>query len=170
MLSYRKGQRGPPDPEKGNELVRECKRVIDLLKPRYWVVENVFGARKHIDPILGRPALVANPWVLWGNFPQTLFRYEPLRASKEFHHGPWNWADKTQGAGKDPVTGKYVIGKNFAQLNDWKKGKGWTRRGLPEDFPFDPLRSWKRARIPVFLSYSIATAIRAAVLPSPVER
>jgi DNA (cytosine-5)-methyltransferase 1 len=52
MLSYKKGQRGPPDPEKGNVLVREAKRIIDLLKPRYWVVENVFGARKHIDPKL----------------------------------------------------------------------------------------------------------------------
>jgi hypothetical protein len=169
MLSYRKGQRGPPDPEKGNVLVRATKRVIDEIQPKYWVVENVFGARKHIDPILGRPCLVSNPYVLWGNIPPTMFRFEPRRVSKEFHHGPWNWADKTSGAGKDPATSKWVIGKNFSQLNDWKKGKGGTRRGLPEDFPFDPLRSWKRARIPVFLSHSIATAIKAAVTNSTVE-
>lgn len=154
-LSYKKGQRGPPDPKKGMELVLQTKRVIDELKPKYWVLENVMGAREYIDPVLGKPALVTRPWVLWGKFPQLLFDQEPIPRTKGFH------------AQKDPESGKWFVGvrswstpKNFSQLNDWKKGKGGTRLGLPEDFPFDPLRSWKRARIPVWLALSIATAIK----------
>lgn len=143
QLSAFKGQRPPPNPEKGLELVRHTKRVIDEIKPKYWVLENVFGARKYIDPILGQPKLVAKPWVLWGNWPHTLFSREPRKTSKAFHHGPWNWSDNLSKGGDV-----------FA--------KGGDKRGLPEDFPFDPLRSWKRARIPVFLSQSIAHSIRAA--------
>jgi hypothetical protein len=158
MLSYKKGQRGPPDPEKGMILVREAKRIVDELKPRYWILENVMGARKYIDPLLGKPKLVANPWVLWGQFPQVMFEQEPQKTSKAFHHGPWNWSEgKGFSAGKDPVTKKWVI------------GKGGTRRGLPEDFPFDPLRSWKRARIPVWLGLSIATAISREIGSSSVK-
>jgi hypothetical protein len=124
MLSYQKGQRAKPDPEKGNELVREAKRVIDEAKPKFWILENVYGSIPHITSILGKPMFIAKPWVLWGNLPPFMFEFEPKRG----------------GHGK---------GGNIL-------GKGGGRIGLPEDFPFDPLRSWKRARIPVWLAQTIA--------------
>lgn len=60
----------PPKPEKGKELVKEAKRVIDSIHPRYWIVENVNGAMKHIYPILGTPAMKHHPYYFWGNFPR----------------------------------------------------------------------------------------------------
>ena len=36
------------DPEKGMELVEEYLRLINLSKPKYWIMENVRGIRKHI--------------------------------------------------------------------------------------------------------------------------
>ncbi len=42
------------------------------------------------------------------------------------------------------------------EVKDTTLGKHGNKVGLPEDFPFDPLRSWKRARIPVWLSEEIA--------------
>lgn len=38
-LSAAKGQRAPPDPEKGNVLVREAMRVIKEADPTYWALE-----------------------------------------------------------------------------------------------------------------------------------
>ena len=116
MLSWRKGQRGPPEPEKGMELVREAKRVIDEAKPRFWLLENVYGSIDHISRLLGKPLVIAKPWILWGNIPIPLVVYP---------------------SGRD-------------------RNKGGNRVGLPEDFPFDPLRSWKRARIPIWLALQIA--------------
>ncbi len=79
MLSHKKGQSGPPDPEKGDELVRHAKRIIEEVKPQYWALENVVGSVDHISKILGKPRLVAKPWVLWGNFPDFMFEFEPTR-------------------------------------------------------------------------------------------
>ena len=137
MLSHRKGQRGPPDPEKGMILVNEAIRVIKEAEPKFWILENVHGSIPHISKVLGKPVLVAKPWVLWGKFPLELFEFQPKRARDvklchSFEH---------HGKGGDLL------------------GKGGGRRGLPEDFAFDPLRSWKRARIPVFLAQRMARII-----------
>jgi hypothetical protein len=80
QLSYAKGQRGPLDPEKGMILVREAKRVIDEIKPQFWVLENVRGSQKHISAFLGSPRFINGAWILWGNFPE-LFMTDchPLR-------------------------------------------------------------------------------------------
>src|SRR5947209_137992 len=64
-LSWKKGQRGPPNPKKGMKLVRRTKDIIDTLKPRFWDVENVQGAVEHFKPLFGDPILNAKPWHLW---------------------------------------------------------------------------------------------------------
>lgn len=55
----------PPD----LSIVKACKRIIDQAQPRYWVIENVKGALKWLEPILRKPAYVCNPYYLWGSFP-----------------------------------------------------------------------------------------------------
>ncbi len=50
-------------------IVLGCKRFIDQVNPRYWVIENVKGALKWFEPILGKPSYVCNPYYLWGFFP-----------------------------------------------------------------------------------------------------
>ena len=46
-----------------------CLRLIDQIRPRYWVIENVKGAVFWFKPHLGRPRYVCNPYYLWGFFP-----------------------------------------------------------------------------------------------------
>jgi hypothetical protein len=153
-LSHAKGQRGPPDPEgpRGMGLVREAIRIRNEARAEFWVLENVWGSRPFIEPILGAPMLLAKPWVLWGNLPALMFEYEPKRG------------------------GDLKLSHTFEATKGIKHGsispprmynKGGDRIGLPEDFPFDPLRSWKRARIPVWLAQSIARWIdRAQEIPA----
>jgi len=78
--------------------VLNAKRIIDTLQPRYWSLENVRGAIKYIEPILGPPRLIVGAWVYWGNFPMfdpsTIKiarkanqdkRHSPLRANYRAH-------------------------------------------------------------------------------------
>jgi len=47
-------------------LVNAAKRIINEVKPRYWIIENVRGA----IPYLGRYRDKIGPFYLWGHFPQ----------------------------------------------------------------------------------------------------
>lgn len=51
-------------------LVKRCLELVEILNPRYWVIENVKGSIKHLRPILGEPrTIIGGKFVLWGNFP-----------------------------------------------------------------------------------------------------
>lgn len=63
-------------------IVLACKRIIDESAPNFWVIENVKGAVKYFESILGRPRTVYNPYYLWGNFP-LLDRLKIKRKKKE---------------------------------------------------------------------------------------
>jgi len=58
------------DPTEAIALVKETKRIIDLLQPKYWIIENVRGAIKYLTPILGKPQMIIDSIVLWGRFPK----------------------------------------------------------------------------------------------------
>lgn len=55
--------------EPNMDLMIKCKEIIEETQPRYWVIENVVGAIKYFNPILGEPRQIIGPFVLWGNFP-----------------------------------------------------------------------------------------------------
>ena len=46
-----------------------CEFLIKLLKPKFWVVENVVGSIPFISNYFGEPTQKIGPQVLWGNFP-----------------------------------------------------------------------------------------------------
>ena len=58
------------DPTEAIALVKETKRIIDLLQPKYWIIENVRGSIKYITRILGEPHMIIDSIVLWGRFPK----------------------------------------------------------------------------------------------------
>tara|TARA_Y100000004_G_scaffold134348_1_gene151947 strand:+ start:3641 stop:4246 length:606 start_codon:yes stop_codon:yes gene_type:complete len=71
-------------------------QIIDAINPRYWVIENVRGATKYFNPILGKPRQTfGNAIMLWGNFPliqpgafktkgqNDVWSDDPLRANKK---------------------------------------------------------------------------------------
>jgi hypothetical protein len=51
------------------ELALAADRIIRDAKPRFWVIENVKGATKHLDPLFGRWKAHLGPVFLWGEFP-----------------------------------------------------------------------------------------------------
>jgi len=71
----REGREFTPD----LSLVECAKSVIACLEPKWWVIENVHGALNPLRPILGSPAAILGPFVLWGRIP-------PLNLSKGFKH------------------------------------------------------------------------------------
>ena len=53
----------------GLSVLQACLDIIDYLKPKFWVVENVKGAMQPFSELMGRPTQVIGPFVLWGRFP-----------------------------------------------------------------------------------------------------
>jgi len=43
--------------------------IIETVKPKYWVIENVVGSIRYFREFLGEPRQIIGPYVLWGNFP-----------------------------------------------------------------------------------------------------
>lgn len=64
-IATRNGEPYEPD----LSLVLRAVEIIDIVKPRYWIIENVIGSIKYLKPILGEPRQIIGPYVLWGNFP-----------------------------------------------------------------------------------------------------
>ena len=60
-------------------LVESAITIIEILQPKWWVIENVRGAIPHFADRLGEPRQNVGPFVLWGRFPE-------LRLSKDFQH------------------------------------------------------------------------------------
>ena len=51
------------------DVVRACLDIIDYIKPKYWVLENVQGAQPFFLPVVGAKRQHIGPFYLWGNFP-----------------------------------------------------------------------------------------------------
>jgi hypothetical protein len=69
----RNGEEYEPD----MSLVRACHYIIKKLNPKYWVMENVAGARPYISEELGMPPWqIVGPFFLWGRFPMLIFEHD----------------------------------------------------------------------------------------------
>jgi len=61
--------------------------IIEIIQPRYWVVENVRGSIRYFEPKLGKPSQIHGAYVLWGNYP----KFEPDKfASKAKKDQRWS--------------------------------------------------------------------------------
>lgn len=86
-LAVSRGQRKPADPIKGLELVHESIRIVREANPRFWILENVRGSLKYIEPLLGPPAIIIRPWYLWGKMPSFLFPQSNFPSKTDFPVG-----------------------------------------------------------------------------------
>jgi len=69
--------------------ILECgMRIIKMLQPKYFVVENVKGAIKHFEPLLGAPNQINDAYVLWGRFPGFCPDLFTTKAEKDSRHSP----------------------------------------------------------------------------------
>jgi hypothetical protein len=64
-------------------LVEATIRIVEETKPRFWILENVRGATRWLDPILGKPRAIIGPYFLWGFFPPLPGVYLNGRRKKE---------------------------------------------------------------------------------------
>lgn len=60
------------------ELVHAARRIIAEVRPTWWVIENVRGATKYLNPILG-VSRSYGPFFLWGQFPAFACRVRPFK-------------------------------------------------------------------------------------------
>jgi hypothetical protein len=49
-------------------ILMACLKIISKIKPKFWIIENVKGAKQFINPILGKPNKYGSRY-LWGNMP-----------------------------------------------------------------------------------------------------
>lgn len=56
--------------EPNMDILHVVLDIVKLLKPKYYVIENVRGAYRYFTPILGEPLTQVNStYYLWGKFP-----------------------------------------------------------------------------------------------------
>ena len=82
--------RGNLDHKPNMELVEVTLEIIQLLCPKYFIVENVNGSQKYFEPYFGKPKQKIGPYVLYGKFPEILVRSGqlPTKAEKDKRHSP----------------------------------------------------------------------------------
>ena len=72
------------------ELLEATIDIIQMLNPRYWVIENVVGSIRYFEQYLGKPKQIIGAYVLWGVFPHIHCDSSrlPLKSSKDKRHSP----------------------------------------------------------------------------------
>jgi len=78
------------------ELVDTAKAIIDLLKPKWWVIENTKSGSTFIKKKLGKARQIFGPFFLWGCYPKfdakiskthksdvDVWSSDPLRSNKK---------------------------------------------------------------------------------------
>jgi len=69
------------------ELVELTLEIISLVKPRWWIIENVIGSIKYFEKIGLIPNQIHGAYVLYGNFPKFSTPVMPSKAKKDSFHG-----------------------------------------------------------------------------------
>ena len=64
-----KAARAGEDYEPDMSLLYAAMEIIEIVKPKYWIIENVVGSIRYFAEELGEPRQIIGPYVLWGNFP-----------------------------------------------------------------------------------------------------
>ena len=63
--TWKSVQRYPPDIPKALQLFNRVYEIVDMVKPRYFIIENVRGAQKYV----GKARMHIGSRYFWGNFP-----------------------------------------------------------------------------------------------------
>ena len=69
-------------------LLTCAMEIIEIIQPKYWVIENVRGAIKYFEPLLGKPSQIHESYVLWGNYPKFDPGQFPTKAEKDKRWDP----------------------------------------------------------------------------------
>ena len=61
----RDGQEWQPD----MTVSLACKEIIDWCQPEHWIVENVYGSARYLEPVFGPTRQAIRPWIFYGKYP-----------------------------------------------------------------------------------------------------
>jgi len=71
------------------DLLNVALEIINLLKPKWWVIENVVGSIKYFQTDLGSPRQKIGAFVFWGNFPMIhVLQQIPTKSELDKRHSP----------------------------------------------------------------------------------
>lgn len=70
------------------DLLEVTKEIIELINPRYYIIENVRGACPHFLPIVGKFRQQNVAYFFWGNFPSFTPLPFPSKEEKDKRHSP----------------------------------------------------------------------------------
>jgi len=68
------------------ELVEIALEIIEIVQPRWWVIENVVGSARYFKKLGLIPRQVNRPYLLYGNFPT----FRPSKLPKKKDHDSWH--------------------------------------------------------------------------------
>jgi hypothetical protein len=72
--------------EPSMELVEIAMEIIEIVQPRWWIIENVVGSAKYFKKVGLIPRQVNRPYLLYGNFPT----FVPDKFPKKKEHDSWH--------------------------------------------------------------------------------
>lgn len=80
------------DPARGKSLIDAFLRAVREFEPRYWLMENVWGATEYVDmPPRGNFRLSRTMYrPFWGNFPAFLVFVDYNKKSMKFYSDKWD--------------------------------------------------------------------------------
>ena len=67
-------------------LLTAALDIIEIVKPKYWIIENVVGSIRYFKEFLGEPRQIIGPYVLWGNFPMLSLSEDVAKKGKKDVH------------------------------------------------------------------------------------
>ena len=84
-VANREGRDFEPD----MRILFACQDLIDRVRPRHHVIENVAGAIPHLNPHLGPHLQKCGPFILWGRFPSLILPHDfkHSKAEGDVHSG-----------------------------------------------------------------------------------
>ena len=80
-------QRNNENFEPSMELVTIAKEIIEIVQPRWWVIENVVGSAKYFKEVGLVPHQIHRPYLLYGNFPKFAKPQLPRKQDHDGWHG-----------------------------------------------------------------------------------
>ena len=70
-------------------ILEACLDIISMLKPTYYIIENVRGSIRYFEPYLGKPRSSVGAWWFYGKFPSFDVDLEvPEKRAMDKRHSP----------------------------------------------------------------------------------
>ena len=101
-------------------ILKACKQIIDLLEPKWWIIENVAGASKDFTKELKMPPRqIIGPMFLWGYFPYLPISNATMEKTQDWNIGDPLRANKRAMVPLEVSQALLDVCNNQTTLEDW---------------------------------------------------